>query len=255
MSLKARLRLMLVTSATVIAAVASPANAAVMMYGDTDCLGFGCYLADDPTAGATLQGLATGAHTFASKTFTHSFPNLPGGGDFPGMDVPYVGSHLTHADDGYAANGNPVTGPQMLTLDYSSLVPHGANIASLTLGIAADDFQFPHFGNPFVASVNGVVNADLTALLNNLNNTNTPEGALPTVQFFTLGIDPTTLDPSNLLKVSIDEGGDGGDGWAVDFATVGVTTAAVPEPMTLTLFGAALASVGAVRRKKKPASP
>jgi hypothetical protein len=33
------------------------------------------------------------------------------------------------------------------------------------------------------------------------------------------------LDPSNVLTLAIDEGGNGGDGWAVDFLTVGVGTA------------------------------
>ena len=43
------------------------------------------------------------------------------------------------------------------------------------------------------------------------------------------------LLPSEMLTLSIDEGGDGGDGWAVDFLTVGITSqgAAVPEPATL----------------------
>ena len=34
-------------------------------------------------------------------------------------------------------------------LDYSSLVPSGKPITSFTLGIAADDFQYPVFGQPF----------------------------------------------------------------------------------------------------------
>ena len=46
----------------------------------------------------------------------------------------------------------------------------------------------------------------------------------------TIGIDPSTLLSSNILTLSIDEGGDGGDGYAVDFLTVGVVTAdAGPE--------------------------
>ena len=40
----------------------------------------------------------------------------------------------------------------------------------------------------------------------------------------TIGIDPAVLQTNNILTLSIDEGGNGGDGWAIDFLTVGVTT-------------------------------
>jgi hypothetical protein len=127
-----------------------------------------------------------------------------------------------------------VNGPQLLTLDYSSLVPAGQRINTLTLGIAADDFQFPSFGQPFTAQVNGVTNAALTAKLDAIDESG------PQVHFFTIGIDPAVLSPTNTLNLRIDEGGDGGDGWAVDFLTVGVTTtqiaATVPEPSSLTLL-------------------
>jgi hypothetical protein len=211
-----------------------------------DCVGFGCYGANDPTAGATLQGLGAGATSHATTAFAHGLPPFPGSVDFAGTDTIFVGSNLTHAEDGYAANGDPVAGPQLLTLDYSGLVAGGSHITSLTFGIAADDFQNPFFHQPFMASINGTPNADLTALLNSIDTGG------PRVQFFTLGIDISLLDPSDVLTVSIDDGGDGGDGWAVDFATVGVTTESVPEPMTLTIFGAAL--IGAVCRRKKSAS-
>lgn len=250
MSLKSRvLHLILATSVTLIAAAKSPADAAVMTYGDMDCVGFGCYGAADPTSGAVLQGLGAGVTSHATTAFSHGLPPFPGGVDFAGTDTIYVGSHLIHADDGYAANGNPVAGPQMLTLNYGGLVAGGTHITSLTLGIAADDFQNPFFGQPFMASVNGTPNADLTALLNSINTGG------PSVQFFTIGLDLNDLAPSNILNISIDEGGDGGDGWAVDFLTVGVTTAAnvVPEPMTLALFGTVLAGWAARRRKTSAA--
>jgi hypothetical protein len=40
-----------------------------------------------------------------------------------------------------------------------------------------------------------------------------------------------------VLTLSIDQGGDGGDGWALDYLTVGVTTqqtptSTVPEPLS-----------------------
>lgn len=249
MSLKSRLlHLMLASSAAMIAGAASPADAAVMTYGDKDCLGFNCYGANDPTSGATLQGLAAGTTSSAPTSFSHPLPPFPGAGDFAGTDTVYAGSNLTHAEDGYAANFNPTLGPDVLSLDYSGLVAAGSHVTSLTFGIAADDFQNPHFLDaPFLANVNGVANADLTALLNSINTGG------PRVEFFTIGLDISQLVPSNVLTISIDEGGTGGDGWAVDFATVGVTTAAdvVPEPMTMALFGAGLAAAAAVRRRKK----
>jgi hypothetical protein len=97
--------------------------------------------------------------------------------------------------------------------------------------------------------VNGVVNAALTAQLNALN-----QGG-PIVRFFTIGLDPT-VDPGNhILTLSIDEGGDGGDGWAVDYLTVGATVAgtAVPEPSTWAMLALGLGGLAAAaaRRSKR----
>jgi len=222
-----------------------PGHATVLTFGDEDCLGQGCYGASDPTAGATLQGLAPDAITLATNAFGHGFPFTPDAGDFAGTDTMFVGSTQTGAHDGYSGSAGRVNGPQVLTLDYSSLISSGQSLATLTLGIAADDFQFPAFGQPFTASVNGVANAALTAQLEAFN-----QGG-PIVQFFTIGLDPT-VDPGNhILTLSIDEGGDGGDGWAVDFLTAGVTTAAtgaVPEPSTMAMLGLAGLVAAAVRR-------
>jgi hypothetical protein len=41
-------------------------------------------------------------------------------------------------------------------------------VSSFTLGISADDFQFPTFGQPFTAFINGVANDDLTNGINDL---------------------------------------------------------------------------------------
>src|SRR5258705_12976116 len=41
--------------------LAASAHAAVITFGDQDCLGFGCYGATDPTSGAALQGLSPNA--------------------------------------------------------------------------------------------------------------------------------------------------------------------------------------------------
>jgi threonine dehydrogenase-like Zn-dependent dehydrogenase len=53
--------------------------------------------------------------------------------------------------------------------------------------------------------------------------------------------------------VSIDQGGDGGDGWAVDFLTVGVTTSAagVPEPSMLLVVGAGLVGLLGARSRAR----
>src|SRR5271165_2064590 len=126
--------------------------ASVLTFGTEDCLGTGCYGTNDPTAGATLQGLAPNTVTLASMSFAHSYPFTPSAGDFPGTDQIYVGSVQTGAHDGYSDSSQRINGPDVLTLDYSSLIASGQTLTSLTLGIAADDFQFPAFGQPFTAS-------------------------------------------------------------------------------------------------------
>jgi hypothetical protein len=221
--------------------LAASAHAAVITFGDQDCLGFGCYGATDPTSGATLQGLSPNTVTTATSSYAHSFPFSPSG-DFPGTDQIYVGSIQTGFHDGYSTMGVRLNGPQTLVLNYSSLVSGG--IGTLTLGIAADDFQFPVFGQPFTATVNGVVNTALTNLLNSLNQTG------PVVQFVSIGLNPAIDTPTHTLTLAIDQGGDGGDGWAIDFLTVGVTTnaAAAPEPATAAPFLAGIAGLLLRRR-------
>ncbi len=226
-----------------VAALASgslSAVAAVLTYGDADVLNTDAIYPGDPTAGATLEGLALDAVTFGAAPFGHSFPFAPSG-DFPGTDQIYVGSAQTASHDGYSSAAERIAGPQGITLDYSSLVPAGHTVTSLTLGIAADDFQFPPIGNPFSAGINGGVATKLAEVLNTVDQTT------PVVQFFTIGISPAVLLPTHVLSLSIDQGGDGGDGWAIDFLTVGVTT--IPEPGTLLLAGCGWLSVLAMRRR------
>ncbi|HUB25549.1 MAG TPA: PEP-CTERM sorting domain-containing protein [Tepidisphaeraceae bacterium] len=218
-----------------------PVPAGVELYGTEDVLNSGATYASDPTAGATLIGLAPGVVTAASLVTPHSFPFTPTAGDFPGTDQIYVGSVQTGADDGYSSTAQRLNGPDVLALDYSALVPAGQTISSFTLGIALDDFQFPVFGQPFTVSLNGVPNSDLTSLVETPNETG------PVVQFYSIGLDPSLLLPSNVATLSIDEGGNGGDGYAIDYLTVGVTT--VPEPMS----AGALAAGGAcllMRRRR-----
>lgn len=224
-------------SVTVLTCLITTGSSAVKMYGDADALGTGAYGASDPTAGATLQGLASGTVTFASLVTGHTFPFSPGVGDFAGTDQIFVGTTQTAFHDGYSGASSRINGPQVFTLDYSSLIPPGSKIGTLTLGIAADDFQFPAFGQPFTASINGTDNAALTAALNGLNQTG------PVTQFFTIGIDPAALTSNHQLTLAINQLGDGGDGWAVDFLTVGATTSTqmspVPEPAATSLWAAA----------------
>ena len=215
----------------------SVARADVITFGDRDCLNQGCYGATDPTAGATLQGLSAGSVTTATNFFGHPYPFSPGAGEFAGTDQIYVGSVQTGSHDGYSVSPR-INGPQSFTLDFSSLLA-GGTLSTLTLGIAADDFQFPVFGQPFTAKVNGSANSALTTKLNALSQSG------PVVQFFTIGLDPSIDTGNHILSLSIDEGGDGGDGWAVDFLTVGVTTqvSVVPEPPLKMALIAGLAAV------------
>ena len=213
-------------------------SSTVITYGDADALGTGAYGTNDPTAGATLQGLASGTVTFASQVTGHGNPFAPTAGDFPGTDQIFVGSTQTAFHDGYSSASSRLNGPQVFTLDYAFLIPSGSKVGTLTLGIAADDFPASVFGQPFTASINGTENPALTAALNGLNQTG------PVTQFFTIGIDPAALSSNHQLSLAINELGDGGDGWAVDFLTVGVTTtpismSPVPEPAATSLWAAA----------------
>ena len=167
----------------------------------------------------------------ATDSFGHGFPFSPAPGEFSGTDQIYVGSNQTGAHDGYSVAASRLNGPQTVSLDYSSLIAPGQHVVTFTLGIAADDFQFPAFGQPFTASINGVVDNALTTELNSLDLSG------PRAQFFSIGIDPALLLGSNILTLQIDQGGDGGDGWAVDFFTAGVTTSAVPEPISVLSMG------------------
>ena len=73
--------------------------------------------------------------------------------------------------DGYSSYSGRLHGPQIITLDTSSLVPAGQSILTLTLGIGADDFQYPNWGDPFTVMINGTTNTALTAAINSLNQT------------------------------------------------------------------------------------
>jgi hypothetical protein len=224
------------------AALPSAASAGVVMYGDADMLGTGSY-GSDPTAGAILEGLAPGLITSSVNAYGHAWPFSPGSGDYAGTDQIYVGSVQTASIDGYSASEERIRGPQFIDLAYGTLIPTGYKVDTLTLGIAADDFQYPWNQQPFSAQINGTVDAALTGLLNSLSQTG------PVVQFFTIGIDPALLTSDNVLRLAIDEGGNGGDGWAIDFLTVGLTTS--PEPATLCLMGAGVAGLVARRFRRK----
>jgi hypothetical protein len=208
----------------------------VLLYGSENLLGTGTY-SSDPTAGATLAGLAPGAVTFANLSQGHGYPFSPSPGDYPGTDQIYVGPDQMAFDDGYSSAPTRIAGPQVVSFDYSSLVPAGTIVETLTLGIASDDFQNAVFGNPFTATINGQVDTTLTTTLNSLNETG------PITQLFTIGIDPATLEANNVLNLSINEGGNGGDGWAVDYFTIGVTTESVPEPSGWCMWAAGMSTL------------
>ncbi|MFP8880291.1 MAG: PEP-CTERM sorting domain-containing protein [Myxococcota bacterium] len=213
----------------------------MIIYGDQDLMTMSSY-SQDPTTGATLVGLAPDAVTVSSVSVGHLYPFDPEIDDFAGTDQIYTGSSQSGFADGYSSHTGRIMGPQLITLDYSSIVPVGHGIDTLTLGISADDFQFPTFGNPYSALLNGSPAAGLTDRLNVLNQTG------PLVQFFSIGIDPSVLTVDHVLTLSIDQGGNGGDGWGIDFLAVGVTTSVVPDPSTAFLMGLGLVGLAAKRR-------
>jgi hypothetical protein len=198
----------------------------VATYGDRDLMGFQYPPGTDPTAGARMIGLSPGAVSLATQGYDHGWPITPGTNDpagsqdYPNTDQIFVGSNQTGQHDGYAGFDGRKQGPALFSLDYGQLVPAGARNQTLTLGIAADDFQFPAWGQPFSATVNGQPNDALTRELNTIDETG------PDTRYLSVGIDPAILTPNHILTVAIDEGGDGGDGFAFDFLTVGVTTSA-----------------------------
>ncbi len=223
-------------AATVGAALST--QAAVMYFGDVDVLNTGATYSSDPTIGAQLTGVAPGFYTVGANGFGHSYPFAPDVGDFPGTDQIYVGSNQTGAMDGYASSPR-VPGPQVLNLDYSPIAQAGP--ISLTLGLMLSDFQQPSFGQPYTASINGVIDLDLTILLNAVD-----QGG-PITYFISYGVSPGLLTPDNKLVLSIDQGGNGGDGWAIDFATIGIT--AVPEPSEWTALVGLTLLAGAIARR------
>ncbi len=131
----------------------------------------------------------------------------------------------------------------MISLDYSSLVPAGGSLAGLTLGIGANDFQNKVFGQAFQAKINGVVSPTLSSVLNGFDQTG------PLSQFFTIGLDPSLLGSSRTLTLTIDELGDGGDGWAVDYLTMGIAAQPTPEPATFAALG--IGAWAVLRRRKR----
>jgi hypothetical protein len=219
------------------------AQAQVLMYGDMNVLNSGVSYPSDPRVGATQIGLAPDVVTFANQSFGHPYPFTPYAGDFPGTDQIYTSTNQTAFGDGYSQSNGRLPGPQVLAMNYSSLVPAGQSVQSLTLGIAADDFQFPNFGQPYTANINGFPDAALTNVLNGLDQTG------PLVQYFTIGILPSVLLPSDVLTLTINENGNGSDGWAVDFLTIGVGTIPIPEPPAVLLSWAAAAAVASFVRK------
>jgi len=235
-------------SMALLAATAAGARAEVMQYGDRNLLGTGSY-PTDPTAGATLEGLAPGAVTVATNSYRHPFPFTPAPGAAPGTDQMYTMGAPSTTHDGYSVSKGVINGPQVMNINYGGLVAAGQNVGTLTLGLAADDFQQPLLHEPFVAKVNGLIDAALSKQLNSLDLSS------PAVQFFSVGIDPALLNASKVLSVDIERAGPASDGWAVDFATVGVTLApqAVPEPTTLSVLILGFAGLGvrAWRRRRQ----
>ena len=94
----------------------------VKFFGTQNLFGFNFSNKDDPLDGAALTGLAADVSTQATNAYRHGYPFGPAFGDFPGTDQIYVGSNQTASLDGYSTDSGKRAGPQVVTLDYNSLV-------------------------------------------------------------------------------------------------------------------------------------
>jgi len=181
----------------------------IAVYGSENFFGQGYPAKANPYQGATLTGLSANASTVAISKFVGPATFAPSVTDYPGTDQIYVGSNET-------PGVNQLAGPQVITLDYSALTELSHPIKTFTLGIATDGFENPTINIPYTVSINGVVNPQLTSILNSLSDADRVE------QFVSIGIDPAQLQASKVLTISIDSPGNDVSGWAVDFLTVGI---------------------------------
>lgn len=211
------------------AAAGQPAN--VVVFGDLDRVGNGTYLTS-PWDTAALFGLTAG-QTSAGPVFPAAGPTPPNQADFQRTDRVLKGTGS--AQDGYAnAMNNPLSGAHTFTLDYTAALQGGTAVDTLTIGVMLIDVQ-PSASAQYTLNVNGSASAftNITGVVNGLDQ------AGQAGQFLSFGVplDVLALNPSaNTLNFTIDQGV-GGDGFAVDFLTVGVTP--VPEPAGLLLVGLA----------------
>jgi len=202
---------------------APPSQSQVLVFGDKDLFGTQYANGADPTAGTQLEGLTPSQVTMSSGTYYYAHGFAPGLGDlggqsdYPGTDQPYVGSAITDVQS------PTLRGPQIISMDYSSQVPAGQQVAGLTLGMAVTGFDSTDTQETYTAWINGQVNTSLSQELNSLR-----QGGQMT-QFFTTGIDPKLLRPGNSLSLQIDASGAWAGPWAIDFLTIGVTTEPIPS--------------------------
>ena len=98
----------------------------VKFFGTQNLFGFNFANNTDPLAGAALKGLAANASTQATNEYRHGYPFGPAYGDFAAPIRVYVGSNQSAELDGYSSNTDRVAGPQVVTLDYNSLIKSGS---------------------------------------------------------------------------------------------------------------------------------
>jgi hypothetical protein len=182
----------------------------------------------------------------AAASFSHGWPFFPETGvdaDFAGTDQIFTAPGQTGFGDGYSSYAGRVQGANALTLDYASLLPVGHAITTFTLGIAADDFQRPTFGQAYSVSVNGSVHTGMTNFLNGITQTG------PATQFLTFGLDPKLLTGSRSRRPAT-----GATGGRSTTLTVGIET----QPI-VTAAGAGDGDAGRGRaardRGARPAAP
>jgi hypothetical protein len=225
---------------SLIAVSAIPANAAIVTYSGEDLM----TTITDPHPNS-----AAAASSFAAATPGASVINFESAplGNFTTLALPGV----TLTGQGTSINNAP-NFPVAPTLDGYNTTPGGSNYAeilgaSLTFTFAAPVQSFGAYfsGLQLFFFQDTVSFSDGTSQVLDIPmaNTETGNGALSFLGFTDFG--------KSITSITVTAGTNGGDFIGVDDVRYQNVATAVPEPVTLSIFGAGIAGAAALRRRKK----